>query len=75
MILSFADKEAETIWSGRRSRKLPPDIQQRALTKLALLNRARTLDDLRNPPSNRLHALEGDRAGQHSLSINRQWRI
>ena len=75
MILSFADREAETIWSGRRSRKLPPDIQQRALARLALLNRARTLDDLRNPPSNRLHALEGDRAGQHSLSINRQWRI
>lgn len=75
MIHSFANKEAELIWSGRRSRKLPPDVQNRALVKLALLNRARTLDDLRNPPSNRLHQMGGDRAGQHSLSINMQWRI
>ncbi|QGP79465.1 type II toxin-antitoxin system RelE/ParE family toxin [Sphingobium sp. CAP-1] len=75
MIRSFADPEAETIWSGRRSRKLPPDIQDRALYKLKLLNRARTLDDLRNPPGHRLHALSGDRAGQHPISINMQWRI
>lgn len=75
MIITFADKETERIWSGRRSRKLPPELHDRALAKLALLNRAKTLDDLRNPPSNRLHALKGDRAGQHSLSINMQWRI
>ncbi|MBN9505735.1 MAG: type II toxin-antitoxin system RelE/ParE family toxin [Altererythrobacter sp.] len=75
MIADFADKEAGRIWSGLRSRKLPADIQQRALAKLRLLNRAKTLDDLRNPPSNRLHALDGDRAGQHSISINMQWRI
>lgn len=75
MILSFADKETETIWSGRRSRKLPPDIQDRALDKLKLLHRAATIDDLRNPPSNRLHELKDDRVGQHSISINRQWRI
>ncbi|MGE3691832.1 MAG: type II toxin-antitoxin system RelE/ParE family toxin [Novosphingobium sp.] len=75
MILSFADKETELIWNGLRSRKLPPDIQQRALAKLAILNRVRSLDELKNPPSNRLHALTGDRAGQHSLSINTQWRI
>ncbi len=58
-----------------RSRKLPPDMQDRARDKLRLLNRAKTLDDLRNPPSNRLHALKDDRAGQHSISINKQWRI
>lgn len=75
MIRSFADKEAEHIWSGLRSRKLPVDIQNRALVKLRMLNRAKTLDDLRNPPSNRLHELKDDRAGQHSISINRQWRI
>jgi proteic killer suppression protein len=40
-----------------------------------MLNRAKSLDDLRNPPSNRLHELGGDRAGQHSISINMQWRI
>lgn len=75
MIHSFLNRETERIWSGLRSRKLPAGIQQRALAKLRLLNRAKTLDDLRNPPSNRLHALGEDRAGQHSISINKQWRI
>jgi proteic killer suppression protein len=75
MIRSFADRETELIWNGKRSRKLPPDMQDRALDKLRLLNRAKSLDDLRNPPSNRLHELKGDRAGQHSISINMQWRI
>ncbi|WP_066546511.1 MULTISPECIES: type II toxin-antitoxin system RelE/ParE family toxin [unclassified Sphingomonas] len=75
MIHSFVDPEAERIWRGERSRKLPPDIQDRALDKLKLLNRARTLDDLRNPPSNRLHALKRERVGQLSISINDQWRI
>ena len=75
MILSFADKETERIWSGRRSRKLPSEIQERALAKLALLNRAKTLDDLRNPPSNHLEKLRRDREGQHSVRINDQWRI
>ena len=75
MIRSFADPETERIWNGERSRKLPDDIQDRALIRLRMLNQAETLDDLRNPPSNRLHALKDDRAGQHSISINRQWRI
>ncbi|PZU69378.1 MULTISPECIES: type II toxin-antitoxin system RelE/ParE family toxin [Sphingobium] len=75
MIRSFANPETEKIWNGERSRKLPSDMQERAFSKLKLLNRARTLDDLRNPPSNRLHALSDDRAGQHSISINMQWRI
>ena len=75
MIRTFEYSEAETIWTGQRSRKLPPDIQSRALMRLRLLNRAKSLDDLRNPPGNRLHDLTGDRAGQHSISINRQWRI
>lgn len=75
MIITFADKETERIWSGRRSRKLPADLQDRALAKLALLNRAKSIDDLRNPPSNRLHVLSGDRKGQHSISINMKWRI
>ncbi|MGR6429398.1 type II toxin-antitoxin system RelE/ParE family toxin [Rhizobium sp. PAMB 3182] len=75
MIQSFADPETECIWSGRRSRKLPPDIQPVALRKLRLLNQARTLQDLRVPPGNRLEALKGDRTGQHSIRINSQWRI
>lgn len=75
MIQSFADTETERIWSGRRSRKLPSDIQPRALIKLNMIDAAETLDDLKLPPSNRLHDLKGDRAGQHSVSINMKWRI
>ena len=75
MIAKGADNEAERIWDGLRSRKLPSDIQVRALAKLVMLQAAESLDDLRNPPSNRLHELDRDRAGQHSISINKQWRI
>jgi proteic killer suppression protein len=75
MIRSFADSETEKIWNGERSRRLPPDIGQRAYARLRMLDAAESLDDLRHPPSNRLHALQGNRAGQHSISINMQWRI
>ena len=75
MILSFADQETELIWSGRKSRRLPPDIQTGALRKLRLINQARVLNDLRAPPGNRLEALRGNLAGQHAIRINNQWRI
>lgn len=75
MIRSFADTETELIWSGRRSKVLPPDSQSVALRKLRLINQARTLQDLRVPPGNRLEALKGNRAGQFSIRINDQWRI
>jgi proteic killer suppression protein len=75
MIRSFADKETEMIFNGRRSRKLPPDMQDRAFARLQMIEAADSLEDLKNPPSNRLHALKDDRAGQHSISINKQWRI
>ena len=61
MIRNFADKETEGVWNGVRSRKLPPDIQNAALMRLRMLNQAKTLDDLRTPPGNRLHALKDDR--------------
>jgi proteic killer suppression protein len=75
MIISFASRETELIWSGQRSRKLPGDIQSIALRKLRILNQARVLSDLRIPPANRLEALRGSRAGQHSVRINDQWRL
>ena len=75
MIQSFACVETDLIWNGKRSRKLPADIQQRALAKLNMIDAADTLDDLKLPPSNRLHELKDDRAGQHSISINMKWRI
>jgi proteic killer suppression protein len=75
MIVSFRDAETAAVWDGRRSRRLPGDIQAGALRKLRLLNSARRADDLRVPPGNRLEALKGARAGQHSIRINDQWRI
>lgn len=75
MIRSFADKEAERIWYGTPSRRLPGDIQRVARRKLRMLNAAAALEDLRIPPANRLEALKGDRKGQHSIRINDQWRI
>lgn len=50
------------------------NIETVAMRKLAMLNRAAVLEDLRIPPNNRLEALQGDREGQHSIRINRQWR-
>jgi len=75
MIRSFKCKETEKIFSRRRSRKLPQDIQQVALRKLRMLNRAMTLNDLRVPPANRLEKLRGDREGLYSIRINERWRI
>jgi proteic killer suppression protein len=75
MIRSFKSKEAERIFNRDRSQKLPADIQQVALRKLRMLNRAITLQDVRVPPANRLEKLSGSRAGQYSIRINDQWRI
>lgn len=75
VIRSFRDKETEKIFKRERSRKLPNQIQQVALRKLRMLHNAVTLEDLRVPPANRLEKLSGNRAGQHSIRINEQWRI
>jgi proteic killer suppression protein len=75
MIRRFQGKETERIWQGQVSRRLPIQIQQAARRKLRMLNNARTLEDLRIPPNNRLEALVGSRKGQHSIRINRQWRL
>ncbi len=75
MIRGFRDRETESVWKGDVSRRLPQDIQSVARRKLRMLNNARTLNDLRVPPANRLEALHGKRKGQHSIRINDQWRI
>ncbi len=75
MIRSFRCKETERVWQGYSSRKFPGDIQDRAVRKLRQLDAAATIEDLRNPPGNRLEALKGKRAGQMSIRINDQWRI
>ena len=74
MTRSFADDDTERIWRGLRVRRFPPDVQAVALRKLMLIDAAERIDDLRVPPGNRLEALKGDRKGQWSIRINRQWR-
>jgi proteic killer suppression protein len=75
MIKSFADKETEKIFNRQTSRKLPPDIQQSARRKLDILAAIERLEDLLIPSGNRLERLSGNRAAQHSIRINQQWRI
>ena len=74
MILSFADKEAEKLWTLERSRKYNT-FSRSALRKLMQLHAAEVLEDLRFPPGNHLEELKGDRKGQHSIRINQQFRI
>jgi proteic killer suppression protein len=75
MIISFNCKETKGIWEGKTSRKFPHDIQERAFRKLRQLNAARTLDDLKEPPSNNLENLKGNMSGLMSIRINKQWRL
>jgi len=75
MIRDFKDKDAEKIFVRHSARRLPVDIQRTALRKLRMLHNAKTVDDLRAPPANRLEKLRGTRDGQYSIRINDQWRI
>jgi proteic killer suppression protein len=75
VIKSFADRETQRVFDQQWSTKLPRDIQPRALKKLLLLDAAESEMDLRSPPSNRLESLKGNRRGELSIRINRQWRI
>ena len=75
MIVGFRDRDTELVWRGQRSRRLPQGIQDAARRKLRMLDAADRLEDLRNPPGNRLETLPGTRVGQHSVRINDQWRI
>jgi proteic killer suppression protein len=75
VIKSFRDRDTERLFQRRPVRKLGTNIQRVALRKLRMLDAASVLDDLRLPPGNRLEKLKGDRAGQHSIRINEQWRI
>lgn len=75
MIRSFRDKDTERLFRREPIRKLPHAIHRVALRKLVQLEAATSLDDLRVPPGNRLEKLAGDRAGEHSIRVNDQWRI
>lgn len=75
MIVGFGDKESEKIFNLTFVRKFPREIQERAYHKFVAIHMADSLDDLRNPPGNRLEPLRGDLEGFHSIRINQQWRI
>ena len=74
MIKTFRDVAAHELFDGQRIHRWV-NIEAVAMRKLAMLNRAATLNDLRIPPANRLEALKGDRAGQHSIRVNDQFRL
>jgi proteic killer suppression protein len=75
MILSFGDKDTESIWNGVRVKNLPMEIQTVGRRKLRMLNNSQTLNDLRIPPSNKLEKLSGKLKEFYSIRINDQWRI
>jgi proteic killer suppression protein len=75
VIRSFRDKATALVFQGGLPRGMARDLAVTARRKLAMLDAAERLDDLRVPPGNRLEALRGDRAGQHSIRINAQWRL
>jgi proteic killer suppression protein len=75
MILTFGDKNTESVWNGVRVKSWPLEIQNTGRRKLRMLNNSQTLNDLKIPPSNRLEKLSGDLEGYYSIRINDQWRI
>ena len=74
MILGFADRDTERLFQLERVVRFQA-VERVALRKLAMLDAATRIEDLRAPPGNRLEALRGDRAGQWSIRVNDQWRL
>ena len=75
MIVSTRGKRAAGAVQGRFGKGFPADLVKRTRAMLSALDAAVQIDDLRFPPGNHLEALQGDRAGQHSVRINDKWRI
>lgn len=75
MIRSFRDKRTAVVFTGATPKGFPSDLVPAARRKLRLVHAAARIEDLRSPPGNRLEALRGDRAGQHSIRVNDQWRV
>jgi proteic killer suppression protein len=74
VIKSFADRETHQLFTTGKSRRLPPDLARRVLRRLEYVDLAIDLNDLTVPRNNRLHALQGAREGQYSISVNDQYR-
>jgi proteic killer suppression protein len=75
VIASFWDADTELLWLTGKRRRIPADIRRTAWKRLAILDAAVELNNLRVPPGNRLEELKKDRKGQHSIRINDQFRI
>ena len=75
MIKTFADRRTQDLYVTGNAKRFPADLAVRAARKLEYLHLAVQLDDLKVPPGNKLHALAGNRKGQHAIAINDQWRI
>jgi toxin HigB-1 len=75
MIKSFADRRTQELYLAGTAKRIPADVARRAARKLEYVDLAARLDDLRIPPGYPLEALRGNRAGQHSIRVNDQWRI
>ena len=75
MIQTFADSDTRLLFETGESKRLPPDITRRALRKLEYIDNAVLLLDLRIPPGNKLHKLEGTLKNKYAIAINDQWRI
>ena len=75
MIRSFKDKTTEAVSTGKAPKGFPADLVRVAQRKMFMLDNATELTDLKVPPGNRLEALKRDRAGQHSIRINDQFRV
>lgn len=75
MIASFTDRDTERLFDRQPVRRFPTALRNVMLRKLLLLDAAVAIDELRVPPGNRLEKLKGDRAGQHSIRVNQQWRV
>jgi len=75
VIKTFADKRTQELYEAGKSKRIPPRVRELALRKLEYLHLATSLNDLKVPPSNRLHKLERDRLGQYSISVNDQWQV
>ena len=75
VIKDFADRDTERLFNRERVRRYPAALQRPMLRKLVAVDAAEVLEDLRVPPGIRLEKLKGDRAGQHSIRVNDQWRI
>jgi toxin HigB-1 len=75
VIRSFADKRTAAVWNDRMPKGFPSDLAKVSRRKLRMLASATRIEDLRQPPANRLEALAGDRVGQHSIRVDDQWRL